>query len=146
MLASVGLAGGEMNIRSTCVLAAAVGLAAASTQVSAHHSFAAEFDSSRPLTVTGVVQRLEWTNPHARLFVDAKDDKGNVIHWDFELGPPNGLMRRGWNRNSLKQGHVVTIQGFHSKTQPHIANARSVKLPDGREVFAGSSFDTGSTQ
>ena len=135
-----------MNIRSTCVLAAAVGLAAATTQVSAHHSFAAEFDSSRPLTVTGVVQRLEWTNPHARLFVDAKDDKGNVIHWDFELGPPNGLMRRGWNRNSLKQGHVVTIQGFHSKTQPHIANARSVKLPDGREVFAGSSFDTGSGQ
>ena len=135
-----------MNIRSTCVLAAAVSLAAASVQVSAHHSFAAEFDSSRPLTVTGIVQRLEWTNPHARLFVDAKDDKGTVIHWDFELGPPNGLMRRGWNRNSLKQGHVVTIQGFHSKTQPNIANARSVKLPDGREVFAGSSFDTGTGQ
>ena len=96
-----------------------------------------------PLTVTGVVQKLEWTNPHARLYVDAKDDKGNVVHWDFELGPPNGLMRRGWNRNSLKQGHVVTIEGFHSKTQPNIANARSVKLPDGRNVFAGSSFDVG---
>ncbi len=130
-----------MSIRSSLVLAAALGLAAPSA--SAHHSFAAEFDSTRPLTVTGVVQKLEWTNPHARLFVDAKDDKGNVVHWDFELGPPNGLMRRGWNRNSLKQGHIVTIEGFHSKTQPHIANARSVKLPDGRNVFAGSSFDVG---
>jgi hypothetical protein len=130
-----------MRIRSIVVLAAAISAASASTPVTAHHSFAAEFDSQRTLTVTGVVQKLEWTNPHARLYVDAKDEKGNVVHWDFELGPPNGLMRRGWNRNSLRQGHVVTVQGFHSKTQPFIANARSVKLPDGRDVFAGSSFD-----
>ncbi len=134
-----------MSIRSTAIVATVVGWAAVSAPMSAHHSFAAEFDSSRPLTVTGVVQKLEWTNPHARLYVDAKDEKGNVVHWDFELGPPNGLMRRGWNRNSLKQGHVVTIEGFHSKTQPNIANARSVKLPDGRNVFAGSSFDVGET-
>lgn len=130
-----------MGIRSIVALAAATALAVSSAPVVAHHSFAAEFDSQRPLTVTGVVHKLEWTNPHARLFVDAKDEKGEVVRWDFELGPPNGLMRRGWNRNSIRQGHVVTIEGFHSKTQPHIANARSVKLPDGRQVFAGSSFD-----
>ena len=137
----------DMHTRSIAIVAAALGLTAAASipvaPVSAHHSFAAEFDSQRPLTVTGTVQRLEWTNPHARLVVDATDEKGNKVQWDFELGPPNGLMRRGWNRNSLKQGHKVTVQGFHSKTQPHIANARSVKLPDGREVFAGSSFDAG---
>ena len=73
-----------------------------------------------------------------------KDDGGNVVNWDCELGPPNGLMRQGWNRNSLKAGHVVTINGFRSKDQPNVANARSVFLPDGRQVFAGSSFDTGS--
>ena len=87
--------------------------------------------------------KLEWTNPHARVFIDAKDDSGKIVHWDFELGPPNGLMRRGWNRNSLKPGHVVTITGFHSKTEATVANARTVTLADGRQVFAGSSFETG---
>ena len=110
----------------------------------AHHSFAAEFDSNRPLTVSGTVVRLEWTNPHARLVVEATEN-GKPVTWDFELGPPNGLMRNGWTRNSLKQGMKVTVSGFHSKTQPYIANARTVSLPDGRQVFAGSSFDTGST-
>ena len=110
----------------------------------AHHSFAAEFDANRPLTVSGTVVRLEWTNPHARLVVEATEN-GKPVTWDFELGPPNGLMRNGWTRNSLKQGMKVTVSGFHSKTQPYIANARTVSLPDGRQVFAGSSFDTGST-
>lgn len=121
----------------------AVVVIAGTMTVRAHHSFAAEFDRDKPITVTGTVTKLEWTNPHARLYVDAKDEKGNIVHWDFELGPPNGLMRRGWNRNSLREGHVVTINGFLSKTKANIANARTVKLADGREVFAGSSFDTG---
>jgi len=109
----------------------------------AHHAFAAEYDRDKPITLTGAMTKLEWTNPHARIYIDVKDDKGEVVNWDFELGPPNGLMRRGWNRNSLKTGQVVTIEGFVSKTNPHGANARAVKLPDGRQVFAGSSFDTG---
>jgi hypothetical protein len=124
-------------------LVASVAVMAAVTPASAHHAFAAEFDRDKPITLTGTVTKLEWTNPHARIYIDVKDDKGNVVNWDFELGPPNGLMRRGWNRNSLRQGHVVTINGFLSKTAPRVANARTVKLPDGREVFAGSSFDVG---
>ena len=109
----------------------------------AHHSFAAEYDSNKPFTVTGTVTRLEWTNPHARLYLDVKGEDGQVVHWDFELGPPTSLMRRGWNRKSLLPGHVVTVEGFHSKTEQYVANAKKVTLPDGREVFAGSSFDPG---
>ena len=125
---------------------AAMAIAATTIRVAAHHSFAAEFDSNRPLTVSGTVTKLEWTNPHARLYVDEIDKDGKVFSWDFELGPPNGLMRQGWNRNSLKAGHKITVSGFHSKTKPHVANARTVTLADGRRVFAGSSFDTGPTQ
>ena len=112
----------------------------------AHHSFAAEFDRDRTITVTGTVDRLEWTNPHARLYVNGKDETGKTQLWDFELGPPNGLKRNGWSRNSLKNGHKVTVSGFRSKTSTIVANARTVTLADGRQVFAGSSFDTGSGQ
>jgi hypothetical protein len=107
----------------------------------AHHSFSAEFDRDKPITLTGAITKLEWTNPHARIYIDVTDADGKVTNWDFELGPPNGLMRQGWNRNSLPQGTVVTINGFLSKDQPNVANARSVHLPDGRQVLAGSSFD-----
>jgi hypothetical protein len=139
-----------MNRRVLCGVAAIAALVASTVPLAAHHSFAAEFDANRPLTVTGTVVRLEWTNPHARLVIEATEndkpvmENGKPVIWDFELGPPNGLMRNGWRRDSLKQGHKVTISGFHSKTQPHIANARTVTLADGRQVFAGSSFDTGS--
>ena len=131
-----------MNVRSMWVLAAGFAAGAAAVPVSAHHSFAAEYDQNRPITVTGEVIKLEWTNPHARVAVDAKDEKGTIVHWDFELGPPTALMRRGWNRNSLKPGTQVTVAGFLAKDQPNVANARTVTLADGRQVFAGSSFDT----
>jgi hypothetical protein len=134
-----------MKVRSLAVFAAIV-IVATTIRITAHHSFAAEFDANRPLTVSGTVTKLEWTNPHARLYVDEIDKDGKVVSWDFELGPPNGLMRNGWNRNSLKAGHKVTVSGFHSKTNPRVANARTVTLADGRRVFAGSSFDTGPTQ
>ncbi len=134
--------GSAMDARSMLVLAAGFVLIGASVPLAAHHSFAAEYDQNKPVTVTGEVIRLEWTNPHARVVVDAKDEKGKIVHWDFELGPPTVLMRRGWSRNSLKPGDKVTVAGFLSKEEPHIANARSVTLADGRQVFAGSSFDT----
>jgi DNA/RNA endonuclease YhcR with UshA esterase domain len=134
-----------MNARLMFVSAAGLSTILAAVPVSAHHSFAAEYDANRPLTVTGTVTKVEWTNPHARVYIDSPDESGKIVHWDFELGPPNGLMRQGWTRNSLKPGHVVTITGFHSRTEANIANARTVSLSDGRRVFAGSSFDTGPT-
>jgi uncharacterized protein DUF6152 len=131
----------------SCSIAAAVAgvallVAASAVPVTAHHSFAAEYDSSKTIKVTGEVVRLEWTNPHARVVVDGPDENGVKKEWDFELGPPTTLMRRGWNRNSLKPGNVITVEGFRSKDEPSTANARTVKLSDGRQVFAGSSFDT----
>ena len=134
-----------MNMRSMFVLAAGFEFVMATVPVAAHHAFAAEYDATKPVTITGAVTKVEWTNPHARVYIDAKDESGKVVHWDFELGPPNGLMRRGWSRNSLKPGHVVTVTGFHSRTEPYVANARTVSLSDGRQVFAGSSFDIGPT-
>jgi len=110
----------------------------------AHHAFSAEYDRNEPITLTGTVTKLEWTNPHARIYIDVEDEDGNVVNWDFELGPPNGLMRLGWNRNSLREGQIVTIDGFLSRIDTNVANARTVRLADGRQVFAGSSFDTSS--
>ena len=132
-----------MNVRALSVLAAGFGLILGAVPVSAHHAFAAEYDAQKPITITGTVTKLEWLNPHARIYIDVKDESGKIANWDCELGPPNGLMRRGWNRNSVKAGLVVTITGFRSKLSPTNANARTVKLPDGRQVFAGSSFDIG---
>lgn len=132
-----------MTRRSLILTALGLGALAAAAPAGAHHSFAAEFDRERTITVTGTMERLEWTNPHARIYIQGKDETGKDQLWDFELGPPNGLMRNGWRRDSLKQGHQITVSGFRSKTSDRIANARTVKLADGRQVFAGSSFETG---
>jgi len=120
------------------VLLAGVSMLAA-VPVWAHHSFAAEYDRNKPITLTGTVTKVEWMNPHARFYVDVKDDAGKVTNWEFELGSPNGLMRMGWTRNSLKPGDVVSIEGSQAKDGANLVNARSVKLADGRKVFAGSS-------
>lgn len=113
----------------------------------AHHSFAAEFDRAQPITITGSVTKVEWENPHARFYVDAKDEKtGEVANWDFELASPNGLMRRGWTRNSMKIGDVVTVTGFKAKNAPHVGNASTVVLASGKKLFAGSSSETEAPQ
>ena len=102
----------------------------------AHHSFAAEYDGQKPVTITGVVTKIEWTNPHARFYLDVKDTTGTVSSFEFELGSPNSLMRRGWSRTSLKPGDTVTVEGFSAYRNPHVAAARSVVLSDGKKVFA----------
>jgi hypothetical protein len=86
---------------------------------------------------------VEWMNPHARFYLDVKDDKGTVTNWEFELGSPNGLMRQGWTRNSMKLGDSVSVSGSLAKDGSNLANARTVKLSDGRKLFAGSASETG---
>jgi hypothetical protein len=107
--------------------------------VSAHHSFAAEFDANSPVKLTGSVSRVEWLNPHAFVYVDVTDADGKKATWGCEMGSPNGLMRQGWTRQSLKIGDVVTIEGFRAKDNSNTANSRSVVLANGQRLFAGSS-------
>ena len=118
------------------IVVAALLLAAA--PVWAHHSFSAEFDSNRPTTLTGSVTKLDWINPHARLFVEVKGTDGKVTNWEIELGPPAMLLRSGWTKNSVKAGDVVTVNGSLAKDGSNLANARDVTLSDGTKVFAGS--------
>ena len=128
-----------MKAKLLAVIVAGLGLLLCTVPLLAHHSFAAEYDSTKPVTLTGAVTLVEWMNPHARFYIDVKDEKGEVVNWELELGSPNGLMRQGWTRNSLKKGDVVTITGSLAKDGSKLANARTVKLSDGRQVFAGSS-------
>jgi Family of unknown function (DUF6152) len=111
-----------------------------------HHSFTAELDANKPITLKGTVVKVLWTNPHAHLKVDVKDDTGKVTNWDFEFGSPNGLIRRGWSATTLKAGDVITVSGYLARDGLPLANARAVTLSDGREVFAGSSAEGSSTR
>jgi len=133
-----------MNAR-LFILIAIVALFSAAVPAFAHHSFAAEFDRGKPVTFTGTVTKLEWANPHARFYVDVKDEKGTIANWDFELSSPNGLMRRGWTRNSLKPGDIITVTGWAAKNSPHVGNASAITLADGKKVFAGSSAENETT-
>jgi hypothetical protein len=117
-----------------------------SAPLSAHHSFAAEYDAAKPVTLKGAVTRVEWTNPHARFYVDVKDDKGTVTNWNLELASPNVLTRQGWTRKSLNVGDVITVEGSLAKDGSKMANARLVTLSSGKRVFAGSSGGDGPPQ
>ena len=126
-----------------CVwLAVACVMAVTATPAIAHHSFAAEFDANTPVELKGTVSRIEWMNPHAYFYIDVKDGSGKKTSWGLEMGSPNGLMRQGWTRNSMKIGDEVVVEGSRAKDGSDIANARSVVLGNGEKLFAASSQNT----
>jgi hypothetical protein len=114
-------------------------LAAAAMPVVAHHSLDAEFDRTKPVTVTGVVTKVEWMNPHIWYYMDVKDADGKITKWQFEGGPPNALRRAGWNRNSLNVGDTVTVEGIMAKIPVqngvYTGNTSTIRLADGRRVL-----------
>jgi len=118
---------------------ALVGLAATPLTATAHHAFAAEFDRNQPIEITGKVSKVEWMNPHARIYVDVTDANGVTVNWNLEMGSPNGLMRRGWRRDSLKPGDAVTVTGWRARNNPFVGNIDEVIMPDGSKIFADTS-------
>ena len=121
-----------MKLRAWSVLAAGFALTLVPIPAFPHHSFAAEFDINKPVTVTGTLTRVEWINPHVFLYVEAKDEAGKVENRQFEMDSPNGLLRRGWNRTSLQVGDTITLSGYLAKDGSRIGNARVIKLTDCR--------------
>jgi hypothetical protein len=125
-------------MRAKLTVIAGLGLLIPAVPVLAHHSFAAEYDASKPVTLKGTVAKVEWTNPHARFYVNVTDGDGKVTQWNLELASPNVLIRQGWTRHSLNEGDTITVEGSRAKDGANMANARSVTLASGKKVFAGS--------
>ena len=124
-------------VRALAAAAALVVMAAGAAF--AHHSFSAEYDDKKPLKLTGTVTTMKWSNPHAWIYVDVKDKGGKVVKWAFETGGANALYRRGWRKEDLAPGTVLTIDAFQARNGKPTANATSILLPDGKRLFAGSS-------
>jgi hypothetical protein len=127
--------------RSIALLIATLALLA--VPILAHHSFSAEFDGSKSVTLEGVVTRIDWANPHVYFFIDVKDGNGVTANWGCETSGPNQLIRQGWRRDSMKIGDKVTVRGYLARDASKTADAREVTLADGRKIFSGTPDDGG---
>ncbi len=119
-----------------------IAIAASVLPMQAHHSFAAEYDASKAIRITGVISKVEWTNPHSYIYIDVKGDQGNIT-WTCEGGAPNALSRRGFRKNDIKIGDTVTIDGYGAKDGSNLMDARRITLSDGRSFYSGSPGDGG---
>ncbi len=129
-----------MELATSRVVLACIALVAASlipVQSSAHHSFASEFDRDQPFEVTGSVTSVQWTNPHARIYIDVEEENGEIVNYDFELGSPNTLMRRGWSRKDLQPGDKVTVSGHRARNRPTVGRATGINRENGEVVYRG---------
>ena len=124
-----------------CVLATALVVLLWVGSIRAHHAFAAEYDARKPITMSGSVTKVEWTNPHVRFRMNVKDETGKITEWEFTMGAANGLLRRGWRTAMLKPDDAVTVDGYLARDGSHLANARVVTLSDGRKMSGGTMPD-----
>ncbi len=131
-----------MRTKLALFAAALAGLVVATVPVVAHHSFAAEFDENKPIALTGVVSKIDWGNPHVYFYIDVKDGKGST-NWGVESGSVGELIHRGWQRDTLKIGDSVKVEGFGAKDGAHLLGARLLTFADGRKIFTGAAGDGG---
>ena len=126
-------------MRSKLICLLIFGVALTALPALAHHSFAAEYDSNQPVTLKGTLTKVEWINPHGWIYVDVKNDDGKVTNWAVEFGSPNALLRRGLRKSDFPAGVELVVKGYRAKSGSPTINGTSVKFPDGRNLFTGSS-------
>src|SRR5439155_22751595 len=127
-------------MRTFCGIAIIVALVAGAVPAVAHHSFTAEFDEKKPIKLTGKLTQMKWSNPHGWIYIDVVGSDGKVVNWALETSAANGLIRRGWRKEDLPTGTMVSVQGWQARNGTHTANVNSITLPDGKRLFAGSSI------
>jgi hypothetical protein len=133
-------------VMKTAASAVTIGILALAGPALAHHPFASEFDAQAPLTLSGTVTKVDWTDPHVSVQMDAKDPNGQTRNWKLELASTEMLQRKGWNKDSLKQGETITVKAYRAKSEPFVAAARTVQMPGGKQMSAADDNDGGPKQ